>query len=56
MVNDELGSKMSITVPEKHERPYRFVGAVPQFYGKHCGVDSEGNQILANKLISLSDY
>ena len=50
MVNNNLVLQ-TLNPPLIEDRPYRFVGAVPQIYGKHVGPN-----IISNKLISLSNY
>tara|TARA_B100001996_G_C18602615_1_gene570454 strand:+ start:126 stop:1163 length:1038 start_codon:yes stop_codon:yes gene_type:complete len=50
MVNNSLVGS-NVTVPSIENRPYKFVGALPQIYGKHVGPN-----IISNKLISLSQY
>tara|TARA_B100000405_G_scaffold280527_1_gene224473 strand:- start:56 stop:1108 length:1053 start_codon:yes stop_codon:yes gene_type:complete len=55
MVNNNLIG-MDLVTPPVEQRPYRFIGCCPQFYGLHCGVDKDGNTIVQDRLISIEKY
>ena len=51
MINESING-ITLSIPAKKDRPYKFLGALPQIVGRHY--DLGGPEV--KELISIEDY